>query len=147
MRVVLVSFAALLISAAACFAQESPPADGVGLGNQTISPNSTTSNVPSMSPDQNSVMTDTNGSTTGDKGAPAFAGAPSANTATRMNSQGTGVASDSTSATATRRESYEQSQAAQKTQRGTAKANATKGSGEMQKNSQSSNPSSPQPQR
>lgn len=147
MRCVPLALAALLISGVTCFAQQSPPADGVGLGNQTVSPNSTTSDVPSMSPDQNSVMTDTNGSVTGDKGAPAFAGSPSADTATRVNSQGTVSTSDSTSATAGRRESHERNQAARKTQPGTTSSNATNSSGEKQKNSQSGTESSPQQQR
>lgn len=96
----------LLLFALVCLAQQPPPADGVGLGNDHLSPNSTDSNVPSMSPDQNSAMTDTTGSVSGDKGTPAFAGSSGANTASTANSEGRKSVAASTSATATRRESY-----------------------------------------
>ncbi len=119
MKAILALCAAVLLSCCLCFGQQSPPADGVGLGNDHLSPNSTDSNVPSMSPDQNSVMTDSNGSVSGDKGVPAFAGSPGAETATRSNAQGTASVSSSTSATAARRESYKHSGAVQDTQSGT----------------------------
>jgi hypothetical protein len=106
MRTLSVAFAVILFSVCMCLAQQSPPADGVGLGNDHLSPNGSDSNVPSMSPDQNSVMTDTNGSVTGDKGVPAFAGAPPASDATRVNSQGTASVSGSASSTASRSEAY-----------------------------------------
>jgi hypothetical protein len=102
-------FAALtMLLFAGCFAvaQQSPPADGVGLGNEHLSGNGSVSNVPSMSPDQNSVMSDSNGSTTGDKGIPAFAGSGGAETATEMNGQGTMGVSQSTAVTAARRAPY-----------------------------------------
>ncbi len=119
MKAILALCAAVLFSSCLCFGQQSPPADGVGLGNDHLSPNSTDSNVPSMSPDQNSVMTDSNGSVSGDKGTPAFAGSPGADTATRSNAQGTAGVSSSTSATAARRESYKRSGAVQNTRPGT----------------------------
>lgn len=116
MRTIFTAVAAVFICAAMACAQQSPPADGVGIGNDHLSPNGTTSDVPSMSPDQNGVMTDSNGSTTGDKGIPAFAGSSEDVTATRMNSQGTMGARGSTEATAARRRANRTNQPATQTQ-------------------------------
>ncbi len=96
----------LLLCASLAHAQQSPPAEGVGLGNEHLSGNGSVSDVPSMSPDQNSVMTDANGSTSGDKGIPAFAGSSGAATASETNGQGTMGVRQSTAATAARRAPY-----------------------------------------
>jgi hypothetical protein len=109
--------AALLFGACICFAQApTPPADGVGLGNSHLSPNSSDSNILTMSPDVNSVITNSNGSVTGDKGVPAFAGAPAADTATRVNSQGPAVFSGNASATSSWRRANDPSHVVQHTQ-------------------------------
>jgi len=109
--------ATVLLSACICFAQSpTPPADGVGLGNSHLSPNGSTDNILSMSPDVNAVMTNSNGSETGTRGVPAFAGAPPADTATRVNSQGTGALSSSASATSSRRRAYNRGQVLEHTQ-------------------------------
>lgn len=96
----------LLLCASLAQAQQSPPAEGVGLGNDHLSGNGSVSDVPSMSPNQNSIMTDSNGSVTGDKGISAFAGSSSASTATEVNGQGTMGVRQSTAATAARRAPY-----------------------------------------
>ncbi len=96
----------LLVGVCVAAAQQSPPADGVGLGNEHLSGNGSVSDVPSMSPNQNSVMTDSVGSVTGDKGISAFAGSSGAVTATEMNGQGTMGVRQSTAATAARRAPY-----------------------------------------
>lgn len=114
---------AVLLSGWVWVAQQSPPADGVGLGNDHLNSNGSTSNVPSMSPDQNSVMTDTSGSVSGDKGTPAFGGAPAANSATRVNAQGTMGASESASA---RRRLYKGNQDVESTQTSQSRQTASK---------------------
>jgi hypothetical protein len=117
MKTIVRTFAAVLLSACACFAQvPTPPADGVGLGNSHLSPNSSDSNILTMSPDVNSVMTNSNGSESGNKGVPAFAGAPPADTATRVNAQGTAAANGTVSATSSRRRAYNRNQAVEHTQ-------------------------------
>lgn len=141
---------ALLVFASFALAQQAPPAEGVGLGNSHLSPNGTASNVPSMSPDQNSVMTDTNGSVTGDKGIPAFAGAPSAAAETRMNSVGTTSTSAWVSSTAARREAYGLEQSGQQqpvSGQGTGANAQSSVPRQMKQNAQSSNTSSPKQQR
>lgn len=114
MKPIMAAFAIVLLCGFG-WAQQSPPADGVGLGNDHLSPNGSISNVPSMSPDQNSVMSDSNGSVSGDKGISAFAGYGHADTATYQNAQGTLSVSESTSATAARRGSYAGQQGTQST--------------------------------
>lgn len=106
MRNLCAALAMLLVAGSLAVAQESPPADGVGLGNDHLSGNGSVSNVPSFSPNQNTVMTGSGGSTTGDQGVPAFAGSGGAETATTMNSQGTMGVRQSTAATAARRAPY-----------------------------------------
>jgi hypothetical protein len=95
-----------LLCASFILAQQSPPADGVGLGNEHLSGNSSVSEVPSMSPNQNTIMTDSGGSTTGDQGIPAFAGSGGAETATEMNGRGTMSVRQATAASAARRSPY-----------------------------------------
>lgn len=88
MRTMVGAFTAILVCACLGWAQQTPPADGVGIGNTHLSPSGSASDVPSMSPDQNAVMTNSNGSVTGDKGISAFAGSAEESTATSANAQG-----------------------------------------------------------
>ncbi len=82
---------------------ETPPSD-YGIGNSSLSPytnDSSVGNSPSYSPDQNQVMTNTTGSTTGDRYPnPAFAGYPAAASASSALAQGDVGATGETSATA-----------------------------------------------
>ncbi len=81
---------------------ETPPSD-YGIGNSSLSPytnDSSVGNSPSYSPDQNQVITNTEGSATGDRYPnPAFAGYPAAGSASSALAQGDVGASGQTSAT------------------------------------------------
>jgi len=116
MRKSLASVVVILTFACLGWAQNSPPADGVGLGNSHLSPNSSDSNVPSMSANVNTTMTDSGGSTSGQKGIPAFAGSPEQSSATSMNSIGTMATRGGTQATFSRRQAYESQSVAKRTQ-------------------------------
>ncbi len=93
----------MMIAGSLALAQQTPPADGVGIGNSHLTGNASVSDVPSMSPNQNQIMTSSDGSTSGDKGIPAFAGSGGAETATAVNGQGTMGVRQSTAANFVRR--------------------------------------------
>lgn len=99
----IVAFFVVMLLCAYMSAQQSPPADGVGLGNAHTSASGSVSASPSISPDQNQAATGTQGSTTGDRNDPTLAGSSGSQTASSTNSQGTVGASSSTAATAARR--------------------------------------------
>lgn len=133
MKTIAAVAAGLLLSASLCLAQQSPPAEGVGLGNNGASTNSNTSTIPVTSPNQNSTVTDTTGTESGNKQPSAYGGAPEANTATRTRSQGTGGASEAASSTSTRRQPFGKNQATQKA------GPAQKGNAGTDKNQQETN--------
>ena len=133
MKSIVSACAVVLFSACLCFAQSpTPPSDGIGLGNSHLSPNSSVDNILSMSANVNSIITDIGGSTTGNKGNPAFAGSPGADTATRVNSSGTAALTSSVSATTLRRAGYARPQAPQKKQGGNAQPKQQKSSNKVQ---------------
>lgn len=106
MRQVVGAVVLIVIAGSLALAQQTPPADGVGIGNSHLTGNAAVSDVPSMSPNQNQVMTNSDGSSSGDKGIPAFAGSGGAETATAMNGQGTMGVRQSTAANFVRRVAF-----------------------------------------
>lgn len=103
MRNIIGALAATLICGCLAVAQQTPPADGIGLGETQHTTDSNASGTPTVSPDQNQAITGTRGSTKGTSNEPGFAGSSGAQSGSRMNSQGTGAASSSTAATDARR--------------------------------------------
>jgi hypothetical protein len=89
MRPVGTAFLFILVSICLCSAQQSPPANGVGLGNAHLSSGTVNSGGISMSPNQNSVDTGTMGLANGNTGTSGMAGAPPASDASSVNSEGT----------------------------------------------------------
>lgn len=110
-----VAMLAVLVMSNVVVAQQSPPADGVGLGNDHLTFNSNVSSVPSMSANVNAEMTNTVGSASGGGGIPAFAGSSSQTTSTFIKSQGVVGANPETAATASRRGFQDRSAASQST--------------------------------
>lgn len=108
MRTIFSAFAAILLCGCVSWAQQTPPAEGIGLGEPNTTSSPTASGVPATDAPHNQRITGTTGSTTGSKSNPAHAGSSGASTATRMKSQGNASASSSTTATDARRRASQQ---------------------------------------
>lgn len=112
MRTLISVLSGLALCACMSWAQQPPPADGVGIGTAHMDNTGNGSGQPTIDPAQNQALTGTRGSTTGRNQNPVFAGSSGARTASSMNSQAS--ASGSTSATAARRRASERLRGAQK---------------------------------